>query len=448
VAAIGYGATRLIGEGAEVTDGKSRARKIHTDARPPASADVVVIGGGNIGAATAYFLAKQGLSVVLCEKGAIAGEASGRSVGHASALGVDGPMAPFAAEAYRIWPGMNAELQQETGYRQTGMIQQIRDEASRDHWTKWIADGGEIARRAKVLDGAAAARMIQPYKPWFGAVFDEAAGRAEPTLIAPAFATAAQRLGARIVAPCAVRGLDVAGGRLIGVMTELGVIKTSRAIYAGGAWSSTFMRHIGRHLPTANIFSWCGSFGGVRGLQTGAIFDQVTSRPQLDGNFTGSIMELTMPITPDTFRFSSELYAAWKGGDWPVSPRLGWYSLGEFSGGWSWADDQVSPFERRRILEPTVNHAIVGKCMDQIRKSIPAFRNLQLGEAWGGVISMATDFTPVMGAVPGIAGLSIATAVDGGVLQGPAVGSVMADLIGGKTPRVDLKPFGIDRFQV
>lgn len=443
----GAGLSQVVGAGAEVTPGRSRARRIATDRTPPASADVVVIGGGNIGAAAAFYLAKQGLSVALCEKGAIAGEASGRSVGHAAALGSEPELHDLALLARQRWPGVNAELQEETGYRRTGMVMQIRDEASRDYWRDWIGKSGEVGAHAAILSPAEAAKLVQPTAPWFGAIYDPIDGRAEPTLIAPAFASAARRSGVRIVAPCAVRGLETAGGKLIGVVTEAGVIKTRRALYAGGAWSSTFMRHLGLHLPTANLFSWCASFAGVSGPNGGAIFNGVTARRQIDGGFTGSIMELTMPITPDSFRFAPELYAAWKGGNWPVSPRLGWYSMKELATDWGWSDDQTSPFERRRILEPTVNEGVVDKTLAQLRESIPAFKAMRRTDAWGGVISMATDQKPVLGPVPGIDGLTIATSVSSGVLLGPTVGAIMADLIGGRQPEADLRPFAVDRFR-
>jgi succinyl-CoA synthetase alpha subunit len=112
--AAGYGLSRIIGSGAEIAEGRSRARLIETVTAPPSTADVVVIGGGNIGAATAYYLAKNGQSVVLCEKGAIGGEASGRSVGHVFSLGMPVSKLPITIAAKQLWTNINAELQVET----------------------------------------------------------------------------------------------------------------------------------------------------------------------------------------------------------------------------------------------------------------------------------------------------------------------------------------------
>ena len=69
----------------------------------PKKADVVIIGGGIIGVSTAWFLAKQGIDVVLCEKGHIAGEQSGRNWGWVRQQGRDPRELPMMIESMRIW---------------------------------------------------------------------------------------------------------------------------------------------------------------------------------------------------------------------------------------------------------------------------------------------------------------------------------------------------------
>ena len=80
------------------------------------SADVVVIGGGIIGVSTAWFLAKQGIDVVLCEKGHIAGEQSGRNWGWVRQQGRDTREMPMIVESMRIWRGLEDEIGDEVGY--------------------------------------------------------------------------------------------------------------------------------------------------------------------------------------------------------------------------------------------------------------------------------------------------------------------------------------------
>ena len=99
-----------------------RVDPVLTTSELPAKADVVVIGGGIVGASIALFLAERGVSVVLCEKGEIAGEQSSRNWGWCRKAGRDHAEIPLAIESLRLWEGMNARTNAETGFRQTGIV--------------------------------------------------------------------------------------------------------------------------------------------------------------------------------------------------------------------------------------------------------------------------------------------------------------------------------------
>jgi len=87
----------------------------------PASADIVVIGGGIVGVSTAWFLAKQGIDVVLCEKGHIAGEQSGRNWGWVRQQGRDTREMPMIVESLRIWRGLEDEIGEDVGFSERGV---------------------------------------------------------------------------------------------------------------------------------------------------------------------------------------------------------------------------------------------------------------------------------------------------------------------------------------
>src|SRR5262245_17893004 len=101
-----------------------------TDARPPASADVVVIGGGIAGVSTALFLAQRGVSVVLCEKGRLAAEQSSRNWGWVRKMGRDPRELPLMIEAMRLWSELDARLGGSLGFRRTGILYLCPDESA------------------------------------------------------------------------------------------------------------------------------------------------------------------------------------------------------------------------------------------------------------------------------------------------------------------------------
>src|SRR5258708_27576036 len=96
--------------------------RVASDETFPARADVVIIGGGIIGTSAALFLAQQGVSVVLCEKGHIAGEQSSRNWGWCRKMVRDPRELPLIIESLRLWQGMNQMVEGETGFRPCGIM--------------------------------------------------------------------------------------------------------------------------------------------------------------------------------------------------------------------------------------------------------------------------------------------------------------------------------------
>ena len=114
-----------------------RVDPVVSDSELPARTGVVVVGGGIIGTSTAFFLARKGVPVVLCEKGHIAGEQSSRNWGWCRKMGRDPREIPLAIEALRLWPELNALTEAETGFRQCGIVYLCKtpeDMAKREAW--------------------------------------------------------------------------------------------------------------------------------------------------------------------------------------------------------------------------------------------------------------------------------------------------------------------------
>src|SRR5579864_989716 len=115
-----------------------RVDPVASDEAFPARADVVIIGGGIIGTSAALFLARQGVSTVLCEKGHIAGEQSSRNWGWCRKMVRDPREIPLVIESLRLWERMNETVEAETGFRTCGIMYLGETEAELARLESWL----------------------------------------------------------------------------------------------------------------------------------------------------------------------------------------------------------------------------------------------------------------------------------------------------------------------
>ena len=103
----------------------------------PASADVVVIGGGIAGTSAAYWLARRGVSVALLEKGQVGGEQSSRNWGWCRQAGRDHGEIPLIRHSVEMWANMAEEIGADVGWARSGVLFVSDDEAKLAEWERW-----------------------------------------------------------------------------------------------------------------------------------------------------------------------------------------------------------------------------------------------------------------------------------------------------------------------
>src|SRR5262245_55761602 len=193
----------------------------------PAAADVVIVGGGIVGCTAAHYLARDGVSVALLEKGRIAGEQSSRNWGWVRQQGRSPVELPMAMRSLRCWRDFARTGGEDTGFHEGGSLFLAEDAAQLDELAEWLPVAREHALDTRILSRDELSGILTGGGERFaGALYTPSDGRAEPGRAAPAFARAAERAGAAIVSRCAVRGIETAAGAVAAVVTEHGTIRT------------------------------------------------------------------------------------------------------------------------------------------------------------------------------------------------------------------------------
>lgn len=423
---------------------------IEHNAPLPDAVDCVVIGGGVIGVMTAWELARKNLRVVLLEKGRVAGEQSSRNWGWIRAQGRDPAELPIVLEAQRMWREMAEEAGEDIGLRQGGTAYMARTEDEMQAYEEWIGYARDVGLDTRMVTLGEVGGLI-PSKRWIGAMFTPSDMKAEPWKAVPAMARAAVRAGVTIIENCAVRGLDMATGKVAGVATEKGRIKADAFVLAGGAWSSLFLRKHGVSVPQLSVRATVSSTKPLPEVFAGgAVDDEFAFRHRADGGYSLAASDNhTFFIGPDAFRalpkYLKQLAADPKGNSYrPTAPK-------GFPDAWTtkrkWADDEVTPFERMRILNPAPDMARVELTRARFERAFPQLGKVEIATAWAGMIDTMPDVVPIIDHVPMLPGLTLATGMSGhGFGIGPGVGRVTARLVAGEDPQYDLTRFRFDRF--
>ncbi len=423
---------------------------VQSDTSVPDRAGIVIIGGGIIGTCTALFLAEKGHSVVLCEKGRIAGEQSSRNWGWCRTMGRDADEIPLAIESLRLWRGMNERTGRETGFRQPGIVYLCETEKEMAEREQWLEEARQYQVDAHLLRGADMDMVVPGASSLFvGALHTPTDGRAEPSHAAPAIAEAARIAGATVLTDCAVRGVETQGGRISAVVTEKGRIACDSVVLAGGAWSRLFCGNTGIDLPQlkvlASVFRTQPLDGGPEVSASGSVF---AFRKRLDGGYTVARRNANIAdITPDSFRLLRQYLPTLRENYGEIRMRLGRRFFDEWRTKRHWTLDEITPFETVRVWDPEPRHAVLEEARTVLSRSFPAFARMQVAESWGGMIDVTPDAVPVIGEVPSLPGFFLATGFSGhGFGIGPGAGRLTADLVAGDPPIVDPTPFRFSRF--
>jgi glycine/D-amino acid oxidase-like deaminating enzyme len=415
----------------------------------PSACDAVIIGGGVMGVCAALELAARGQKVVICEKGRIAGEQSSRNWGWIRQQGRDLAELPVMMESLSLWKFYAGQLPKDLGFAQEGVVYLARTPAEMVKFETWARAAGAHGLKTQMLSRDQVARRFGN-DTWIGGLETPSDARAEPWRAVPLLAEFAASKGVQIVEGCAVRRLDVAGGAVQGVFTECGRVACTHVVLAGGAWSSLLLRCEGIDIPQLSVRSSVGIIPDQwQSYMGNAADDLIGFRARQDGGTSlAPGFSHDFPLGPDALRHFGLYWPLYRGDIRATTIRP--FSPRGFPDGWRtprhWRADEVSPFERQRVLDPAPNMRQLARAARDFSAAFPQGGRAQYSATWAGMIDMMPDVVPVISPAP-IAGLTIATGLSGhGFGIGPGFGRVVADLALSRPVGHDLTRFALSRF--
>ncbi len=414
----------------------------------PESVDVVIIGAGVIGISTAWFLRERGISVLVCDKGRVAGEQSSRNWGFVRATWRDEAEVPIALDSQRAWQDLSDMLGPALGFKQAGILGVAEDEAGLADYASWMSIAKEYGMDTRMLSAAEVESMIDiPKGRWHGGMLTPGDCRAEPFTAVPTIAAGLRDRGGFIREACAVRTVELQAGNVTGVVTEHGAVRSQAVVCAGGAWSSMFLSNLGIRLPQLAVRATV-----ARTAPTDSIFDggvalkDVFLRRRQDGGYTVATGVTEHFIGGDSFR-NFFVYGPARKMASDIRVRLGSDPIQRGFPAKSWSGDDPAPYESHRVLNPEPWGEDLEVMRTRIAERVPGLADVPFAESWAGMIDATPDVVPVMDEVSSHPGLYIATGFSGhGFGIGPGAGRVIAGMVAGDKSEFDLSRFRFSRF--
>ena len=413
-------------------------------------ADVVIVGGGIVGCATAYYAARRGARVVLVDKGELGFEQSSRNWGWVHQQVRYPHLIPLAVHSRRLWEGLEKELGAELEWAQGGNLSLAFDERDLEAFEGYCKRAADAGLESFLLTRDETARLVPSMRgPWVGALHVPSDGQASPALVTRAFADAAQARGAELWPGCAAEGIDVQNGAVRAVHTERGEIRAAQVVVAAGVWSRRFLRPLRIRIPQSGVRGTV-----VRTTPTATVSritawgQGITFRQDARGSFilAGSGLAL-YDVTLDAFRDLREFMGlAWSNRH-HVRLRMGKPLLRDLATLVPGTPARRHPWTRLRAVEPPPARGAAAMNLSRFSRLFPALEGLAIERVWAGTIDITPDEAPVLGPAGRPQGLYLATGFSGhGFAMGPGAGQIVADLLAGERPELDLHPYRWERF--
>ncbi len=373
----------------------STTRRESGPAETPRGAAVVIIGGGVTGLSAGWWLARQGIDVLVVDKGLVGWEASGRNGG-----GCSHHFSPLFREEQRLWPLMDELLGYPTEFR-SGRIRLAFTEEQMVLYRRAVENAARQGFASEVLDARQARDLVPLAGDGIaGGYLYRFGGHANPHRTVQAYAWAMQDHGGRLLQHTTVEGFEVSGERVTGVRTSRGVLGCETLVLAAGPQTGLLSRRLGSEVPMAP-----------------ARAEMVVTEP--------------LPLMPVGGVDGNGLY-----GRQTLRGNLA------YGGGpHEWLD-----FEGN-LVPPRSSTPLMRNIAARLGQLLPKAGHARIIRSWAGIIENTPDGRPVIDRLPTARNAIVATMSSVGFGLSPASGRAIAELVvAGACGFADIGTFALSRF--
>jgi sarcosine oxidase subunit beta len=373
----------------------------------PERAEVVIVGGGVMGASIAFHLAEAGVrDVLLLERDALACGSTSKAAGGVRAQFSDALNVQLGARSLEAFERFSGRPGGEIDLHQVGYLFLLTTPADVAVYEASVALQNELGVASRMLTGAEAALLspIVTTDDVLAAAFHPRDGYCTPESVVQGYAAGARRHGASVLTGIDVTGVQLVDGDIRAVSTSAGTVATSTVICCAGPWSQAVAAMAGVDLPVTPLRRQI-----------------LVTEPLPD-----ALRALAPPSMAFTIDAASTFYLHREG------PGILF--------GMSYADEQPG-------FELSLSDAWLPALNEAIERRAPRLLDAGIAHGWAGLYEDTPDHNALIGESSVVSRFLYATGFSGhGFLQGPAVGEVVRDLYLGREPFVDVSPLSGDRF--
>ena len=379
------------------------------------STQVVVIGGGVVGASVLYHLTKAGWTdVVLVERKELTAGSTWHAAGGMHTLNGDPNVSKLQQYTIELYKEIEATSGQDCSIHLPGGLM-LADTVERLDWLKMAVARGRYLGMDLQLISVAEAKAIFPLleeKYFLGALYDPVEGHVDPSGVTHAYAICARQAGAEIYRNTWVSDLRQRGDGTWDVVTDQGEIHTEHIVNAGGLWAREVGRMIGLELPV---------------LAMEHMYMVTEDMTEVAEHVASTGREMPMALD-----FSGEIY---------IRQEQGGMLLGTYEQACvPWSPKQTPWDFGTRLLDPDLDR--IAPSLEVAFAHYPAMATAGIKRVINGPFTFSPDGNPLVGPIRGIRNCWVACAVMAGLSQGGGVGLALANWMTDGEPGLDV--FGMD----